>query len=379
MLGMQTHDDLVAIQGNPPYQGCPALDVAQTGFTCEACCWFFSLSRSPWFLPLPFASPLVSFPPALPRAWRPRCDSCLGLQRCCDCLGVGPGEPSPWNPQSPQCSPGGTSCPIWSHSQLHRYRLELGEGRNLLRAPTCWPYQQENTLFQIRDSLQGRSKWGIGDTGQGILKSSPCSLNSEKTQVSWRPETSSLVSKVLVPLLKAPQAPHVALCSHLLTGSPSSMITSRGAPLAEIWPIGQALFLSQGWEDGVLSFYYIPSPSLLPPTLSSLPLFSSFILLPPFPFLSLFLSLSPLKISLTMWSFPVRGNQSLLVFTLPLTLGEISGRDSPVLGHCFPIYKVKGLHSSGLCLLTQMQHKTSSGAGHVKSVKHPSKGFNWRD
>lgn len=28
MLGMQTHDDLVAIQGNPPHQGCPALDVA---------------------------------------------------------------------------------------------------------------------------------------------------------------------------------------------------------------------------------------------------------------------------------------------------------------------------------------------------------------
>ena len=128
-------------------------------------------------------------------------------------------------------------------------------------------------------------------------------------------------------------------------------------------------------------------PSSLPPFLLFLFFLPSF-LLPPFPFLSLFLSLSPLKISLTMRSFPVRGNQSLLVFTLPLTLGEVSGRDSPVLGHCFPIYKVKGLHfiisqfpfrSSGLCLLTQMQHKTSSGAGHVKSVKHPSKGFNWRD
>ena len=135
MLGMQTHDDLVAIQGNPPYQGCPALDVAQTGFTCEACCWFFNPSRSPWFLPLPCASPLVSFPPVLPRAWRPRCDSCLGLQKCCDCLGVGSGEPSPWNPPSPQCSPGGTSCPIWSHSQLHRYRLEARRREELAQGP----------------------------------------------------------------------------------------------------------------------------------------------------------------------------------------------------------------------------------------------------
>lgn len=120
-------------------------------------------------------------------------------------------------------------------------------------------------------------------------------------------------------------------------------------------------------------------PSSLPPSL----LFLFF--LPPSSSLSpfFFLSLSPPTIFLNIWSFPVRGNQSLLVFTLPLTLGEVSGSDSPILGHCSPIYKVKGLYfvispfpfrSSSLCLLTQMQHKTSSGAGHVKSVKHHPRG-----
>lgn len=119
--------------GKSPTPGLPGFGCgSQTRFTCEAWCCFFNPSRSPWFLPLPFASPLVSFSPMLPRAWRLRCDSCLGLQRCCDCLQVGPGEPSAWNPHLPSVAPRALLAP--SH-HIHRYRLEAQRREELAQGP----------------------------------------------------------------------------------------------------------------------------------------------------------------------------------------------------------------------------------------------------
>ena len=172
------------------------------------------LKAQVWFLP---RAPEVLWLPA-GRAWRAIC-----LE-------------SP----SPQRSPQGTSCPISSHSQIQTWGSE--KGGTCSGPPPCWPYQdqQENTLFQIRDRLQGRSKWGVGDIGQVILKGSPCSLNSEKHRSPGDQRPPLWYLRCLSHCWK-PQASPIGLCSHLLTGSPSSMITTRGASLAEIWPAGQAL------------------------------------------------------------------------------------------------------------------------------------------
>lgn len=137
MHGMQTHSDLVAIQGYPLDRGCIHWtwlpDIPYLG----SLVFVFKPFQVTMVPTSSFGLTPGQLLPALPGACRHwSCDPARSLTSCCDCSGWGLVCHLPVTPSLPKVGVKAPSAPCHPHTTFTDTALRLGEGRNLLRVPT---------------------------------------------------------------------------------------------------------------------------------------------------------------------------------------------------------------------------------------------------